>query len=120
MERTDASAVRTASGLNVLLAVWMIISPFILSYSATAAYWNQIITAIIIGILAIARMVAPRVVWMSWVNVVAGIWLIISPFLLSYNTAGSKWNSVIFGIVAIILSLWSMGETATSSTGSRV
>lgn len=36
---------------------------------------------------------------LSSLNVIAGIWLIIAPWVLGYNDLDPKWNDVIFGIV---------------------
>ncbi|MCL4398165.1 SPW repeat protein [Patescibacteria group bacterium] len=42
----------------------------------------------------------------SGINVLAGIWLIISPFIFGYNTiVGDLWNNVIVGAVVSILAL---------------
>lgn len=39
----------------------------------------------------------------SVINILAGIWLIIAPFVLSFGRDDSTWDSVIIGIVVIIL-----------------
>lgn len=48
--------------------------------------------------------------WQNWVNAVVGIWLILAPFLLDFADKNlAKWNSVLFGIVVVALSLWVNG-----------
>lgn len=42
---------------------------------------------------------------LSGINVLAGIWLIIAPFILQYNSTGNKWQEIIFGIIIAILGL---------------
>lgn len=42
---------------------------------------------------------------LSGLNVLAGIWLIISPFVLHYSSTGNVWQEVIFGIVVGILGI---------------
>jgi hypothetical protein len=42
------------SWLNGLLAIWLIISPFVLGYVNPAAIWNNVILGIIIGIVALS------------------------------------------------------------------
>lgn len=110
--REHLAQAQTASGLALVVGIWLIISPFILNYAASQAFWSQIITGIVIGVMAIGRMVEPRVSWMGWINVIAGIWLIISPFILAYATPAAYWNSVIFGVVTLILASISTGATA--------
>jgi hypothetical protein len=38
-------------------------------------------------------------------NVVAGIWLIISPFVLGYTGADATWNPIVFGAIVAVLAL---------------
>lgn len=42
---------------------------------------------------------------LSWLNVVAGIWLIIAPWILNYQTAAAKANDVILGVIIGIIAL---------------
>jgi len=43
---------------------------------------------------------------LAWLNVLAGVWLILAPFVLGFsNSASALWNSVIVGAVVIIFSL---------------
>jgi len=43
--------------------------------------------------------------WTSWVNAVAGLWLIISPFIIGYATAQALWNDIIVGLAVGVVSL---------------
>ncbi|HEU5363562.1 MAG TPA: SPW repeat protein [Gaiellaceae bacterium] len=38
-------------------------------------------------------------------NVLAGIWLIISPFVLGYTGADATWNPIVFGAIVAVLAL---------------
>ena len=42
---------------------------------------------------------------LSWLNVLAGLWLIIAPWILGYQTAAAKVNDVILGVVVGIIAL---------------
>lgn len=95
--------VRSISVINLVLGVWLVISPFILSYTTTSSYWNQIIFGAIVGILAIVRLVSPRMTWPSWINSLIGLWLIVSPFILNYVRDVAYWNAIILGVVVAIL-----------------
>lgn len=108
----------TASGLDVLAGIWLLISPFVLSFgSATGAVTNNVIFGIIIGLLALFRFFNPRqAVGVSWLNVVLGIWVLISPWVIgfsAYSVATS--NNVIMGIIIIILAGWSALATGMNS-----
>lgn len=109
--------VATASGLDILAGIWLIISPFFLAYnSAGRATSNDVILGIIIAIIAAVRFFgAYEQAWLSWINVLLGIWVLISPWALGYsNVAAPLWNNVILGIIVIILAAWSALATDTA------
>jgi 4-amino-4-deoxy-L-arabinose transferase-like glycosyltransferase len=44
--------------------------------------------------------------WLSWVAFLAGLWLIVSPFLLGYrSTNGAMSNDVLIGVIVAVLAL---------------
>ncbi|ULT55040.1 SPW repeat protein [Neobacillus drentensis] len=46
--------------------------------------------------------------WQLWLTGLIGVWLIISPWVYSFTSnAGAMWNSVILGIIVLILAIWS-------------
>jgi hypothetical protein len=45
----------------------------------------------------------------SGLNVLAGIWLIIAPWVLGYSAQDPKWNDVVFGIIVAVLALIRFG-----------
>jgi predicted membrane-bound dolichyl-phosphate-mannose-protein mannosyltransferase len=98
-----------ASWVNVFLGIWLIAAPFILGYSQeTTAVSNDIVIGAIVAILAFMRAVAKehdptRLNWISWINVIFGLWLIIGPFILGYSvitTAVS--NDLIIGVLVVV------------------
>lgn len=42
---------------------------------------------------------------LSWLNVLAGIWLIIAPWILGHQTLASKINDVVLGVVVMVVGL---------------
>ncbi|HHV56018.1 MAG TPA: SPW repeat protein [Firmicutes bacterium] len=43
--------------------------------------------------------------WQAWVNIILGLWLIVSPWVLKFSDQSTPmWNSIIVGIVVAILS----------------
>ncbi len=116
---TDTSQVKVASGLNFLAGIWIIISAWVYGaiYTSGSA-WNSIIVGIVIAVLAAIRFFAPRsAVGLSWINALLGIWMIISPWVYGYaaTSVGRMWNSVIFGIIVLILGVWSAAATRNST-----
>ena len=100
----------TAGVLMVAAGVWLIVAPFVLSYGGgTTQLWNDIILGVIVGLVGLSAFTAPRT--SGWINLLAGIWLIIAPFVLSYqggSAVGAAWNDVVLGIIVGVLGLWSM------------
>jgi hypothetical protein len=41
----------------------------------------------------------------SGLNVLAGIWLIIAPFVLGYGSGDPYWNDIVFGAIVAVLAL---------------
>lgn len=112
---SDASA--GVSWINIALGIWVIISPFIVQFTQfPAAMWNNVIVGIVIAVLAIIRTSVPRQTGWSWVNVILGIWMIISPFALGAMTTAVLWNNIILGIVIALIATGSASskEPATA------
>jgi hypothetical protein len=103
--RGEATQIRGFSAIVFLAGIWLIISPFILSYDSAAVTWDQVIIGIIIAVLGIIRYSALLAVWASWLSALAGLWMIIAPFAISGATGAARWSSAIAGLVTFILSL---------------
>ena len=55
------------------------------------------------------------VISLSGLNVLAGIWLIVAPWVLNYRVGDPKWNDVIFGAAIAILALTRVGGAFRAS-----
>lgn len=110
----EDNGVRTLSTINLILGAWFIVSPWLLSYSSSAAIWNQFIVGIIIAVLAIGRLIAPSQRWMSALSGIAALWAIIAPFILSYNRSAAYWNEVVVAIAVAILAFSNSGSSVTA------
>ncbi len=42
---------------------------------------------------------------LSGINILAGIWLIIAPFVLNYDAMGNAWLEVVFGVIVAALGI---------------
>ena len=104
---------KTASELNVLAAIWLIISPFVLGFAGMSAATNAIIIGIIVGVLALVEVASPESgAWLSWINIILGVWMLVSPFILGAVGMAVFWNSIILGIVVIIFSGWNFSASS--------
>jgi hypothetical protein len=72
--------------VNLLLAVWLFLSPWIVGFvGVMPAAWAAWLSAIAIGIFAIAALAA-MAEWEEWINLALGIWVLISPWVLGFST----------------------------------
>ena len=93
---------------NLILGVWLAISPMVLGYTAdTAPAANACIVGIIIIVSAGAALISFHE-WEEWVNVAFAAWLIASPFLLDYAVhTTALWNQIVTGVLVGVLALGS-------------
>ncbi len=102
--------VKVASGLNILLSIWLIVSPFLLGFSAGSALalWDAIVVGVVVLILSWIRMANPEsATWISWVSALLGLWLIVSPFVLGTSfIMAVMWDDIIVGIGMVIFGAW--------------
>ncbi|HEY4258328.1 MAG TPA: SPW repeat protein [Candidatus Udaeobacter sp.] len=89
---------RRGSGwLNIVFGIGVIISPFVLGFHSPKAIWNNVITGVVVGVLALIRWSMRQPGW-SWLNLILGAWLVISPFVF-FLSGAAMWNNVILGII---------------------
>ncbi len=111
--RVRPTGSRWQDWVNLILAIWLFISPWALGFAAGAEHtfgpaWNAWVVAIVIGVFSIAALSAPRP-WEEWINIIAGAWLFVSPWVLHYTaTTAALWNSLIVGAVVFILAIWDL------------
>jgi hypothetical protein len=97
--------------INLFLAILLFISPWALGFSAQQpAAGNAWISAIVIGALAVGALGAFRE-WEEWVNLLAGIWVIISPWILGFAAvAYAMWAHVVLGVLVAAMAAWEIWE----------
>lgn len=84
-------------GLNLILGLWLFISPFIgLGDVMPAAAWNSWIVGAVVATVALVGLSRPQP-WEEWVNLIAGGWIFFAPFMFGYGDVGqatwTKWWS---------------------------
>lgn len=93
---------------NFVLGIWLAASPWILSFSADQTPTaNAVVVGLIIAATAAGALYAFHA-WEEWLNVVLAAWLVVSPWVLGFNSQWvPTWNHVIVGVLAGLLALWS-------------
>ena len=101
---------RWQSWLNLIVGVWLFISPWVLgTTSNTNAAWNAWIIGAAIFVVALIALGTPTSMVAPWVNVVLGVWLFISPWVLRYtDLSDASANAWVFGVITVLVALWAM------------
>lgn len=89
---------------NLFLASVLFISPWLFKLTNSQGRNDLCVTSAIIGILSLAAIIAYRD-WEEWINVLMGVWLIASPWLLGFPHTRAMHLSIGFGIVIVLLAL---------------
>jgi hypothetical protein len=97
-------------GVNVILGLWMVISPWVLAYQAqTRPMWNSIVLGVLIAGVAVYALFQVFA-WEEWANVVFGGWLVVSPWFLGFSDLFVVMlNTVIVGAIVAAMALWALG-----------
>src|SRR5262249_1383725 len=89
---------------NLFLAAVLFISPWLFKLTITQGRIDLWVSSAIIGILSLAAIIAYRD-WEEWINVLMGVWLIVSPWLLGFPHTRAMHFSIGFGVVIVLLAL---------------
>lgn len=113
LTRDYAAQARTASGINILLGIWLLISPWVFDYSGRATVLNSVIVGALIALFAAIRLASlENSPGLSGVNLALALWTIASPWVCDYSAnVGAMRDSVILGILIAALASWSLCAT---------
>jgi hypothetical protein len=106
---------------NLVLAIWLFISPWVINFSAPAAApagapagamvppavsnasWNAWVLGVIIFLVACSAIGRLRA-WQEWVNLLLGIWLFVAPWALGFTQlGGAAWDHWIVGVLVFLI-----------------
>jgi hypothetical protein len=109
---------RMTSGLNVILSIWLIASPFLLSFAGAFGMWNAIVVGVIVLVLSWLRFNNPATMpWLSWITALLGVWLIASPFLFGMSgVTALLWDYIAVGVGFVVFGAWSALATHTTTS----
>lgn len=97
---------RWSDWANVVLAAWLFISPWILSFGSAAA-WNAWIGGAIsffVGLSALQR--GAR--WREGLNLILGAWFFIAPWVLGFTSYAASWDHWAVGALIFLCSAYSL------------
>jgi len=96
------SSLRLCDVANLSLAVVLFFSPWLFGLSSGAPWQTASIVVVIIAVLSIAALAA-FAVWEEWLNLVAGLALIVAPWLLGFQDSQAIILFVTIGIAVAAL-----------------
>jgi hypothetical protein len=116
---------------NVIVGVWIFASPWIMRTASIAdVARNSWILGAIVVVVALRALSQPNTIVPDRINALAGLWLIVSPWILrSYGFVnggllhGAALNAWVSGFIVFVLSMWATAkpqETDTHPTGTPV
>jgi hypothetical protein len=106
---------------NLILGALLFLSPWMFGFEAGRAAENANIAGIVIAALAIAALAA-FAIWEEWLNLVVGLWTLVSPWVLGFQGTPAMTVHVLIGAaVAIIaaIELWIMSQHPPRLTAGR-
>jgi short-subunit dehydrogenase len=92
-----------AAIISVFIGIWIMIAPGLFQFEPAASTNHFIVGPLVVTAAVVAIWDVNRAV--RFLNVIMGIWLALSPLLLSYMTPQATWISIISGILLITVSL---------------
>jgi hypothetical protein len=95
---------------NLVIGIVLFFTPWIFGYPAGAETTNAFVVGIVIAVISIAALAA-YAVWEEWLNLIAGLWLIVSPWVLGFPASTAMRVDVVIGIVVAALAIVEMWVT---------
>ena len=98
----DWSSAKLGDVVNLVLSVILFFSPWLFGLSAGAQWQTASIIGIFIAVSSIAALAA-FAVWEEWVNLGAGLTLIVSPWLLGFQDSSAMAIDAVIGAMVALM-----------------
>src|SRR5215475_8986898 len=99
---TEWSNAKFCDVLNLILGAFLFVSPWIFGFTSGAAATNAYICGIIIAALSIAALAA-FAVWEEWLNLIVGLWVLVSPWVLGFAGTTAMHVHIVIGVTVAVL-----------------
>jgi hypothetical protein len=95
--------------LNLLIGIWLFISPWVLGFAGSefSASWNAWILGVAIVVFSAIAVSIPQA-WEEVINILLGIWMVISSWVIGITNRAVETNAVIVGLLVILFAAWAM------------
>jgi hypothetical protein len=106
---------------NLVLGAILFVSPWLFTFGAGKVSENATISGLVIAILAIAALAA-FAVWEEWLNLIVGLWTLISPWVLGFQGTTAMTVHVLIGAAVAVLAaieIWMITQNPPRLTTGR-
>ena len=102
-------AKRWQDWLNLLIGIWLFISPWVIGFAGadSGASWNAWILGVAIVVFSAIAVSIPQA-WEEVINILLGIWMVISSWAIGIASRAAETNAVIVGLLVILFAAWAM------------
>ncbi|MBI4274121.1 MAG: SPW repeat protein [Rhizobiales bacterium] len=107
--------------INLMLGAILFLSPWLYGFAPGLQTQNSVVSGIVIVVLSIAAFTA-FAKWEEWLNLVLGLWVVVSPWVLGFAGTTAMWIDVVIGGGVALLAaieLWIMHRMPPEQTVSR-
>jgi hypothetical protein len=113
--------------LNLGLAMWLFLSPWILGFAGMAggstpfimsASWNAWILGAAVFVVSLGSLNSEER-WPEWINLVLGVWIFLAPWILGFQMVTNRagWDHWIVGAAIVVLAI--CGASTARFSGPR-
>jgi hypothetical protein len=114
----DWSSIKLCDVANLILGMVLFFSPWEFNLSVGAQWQTASTVGIVIAVLSIAALAA-FAVWEEWLNLIAGVVLIVAPWLLGFQNSDAMTIDVAIGVIVAALAgfeVWAVRNTQSQLT----
>jgi hypothetical protein len=114
----DWSSIKLCDVANLILGMVLFFSPWEFNLAVGAQWQTASTVGIVIAVLSIAALAA-FAIWEEWLNLTAGIVLIVAPWLLGFQDSDAMTIDVVIGVIVAALAafeVWAMHNTQAPVT----
>ena len=94
--------------INLVLGAFLFVSPWIFGFASGLQSQNAMISGIVIAVLSVAALAA-FAQWEEWLNLIVGLWVLVSPWVLGFADTTAMTVCVIVGLIVAAIAaieLW--------------
>jgi hypothetical protein len=111
METGYPNASKSGSSMVLTAGLWFFASPWVYGSYLLQESWNNWLVGAVIAILAIVRLSTAdlkRTQWVTWINCLLAIWILVSPWIYQYaDNTDRLINSVCVGVSVFAVAMFS-------------